>query len=233
MRRRSLRRRVLACALPLATLACASAPAFVPRPGEVYHGFSAMAEPKPELPVGALWVQGYGPYGEGAAADNLVTMRGLSGFTATGDLQLSLTLGLGSLLHIDPQYRTKISARFSDLSVVRVKDVSKLSGPAGQPRIYEALKAGTITVTADKSLGLDFDAQMRTARFPVLGRGDTGRTQSVTIDGKDMFLAYRVVTPLAVRARAESARIRPTEEGGGEVLVHGYRIRVSALGGSR
>src|SRR4051812_21172474 len=230
MRRRSLRRRVLACALPLATLACASAPAFVPRPGEVYHGFSAMAEPKPELPVGALWVQGYGPYGEGAAADNLVTVRGLSGFSATGDLQLSLTLGLGSLLHIDPQYRTKISARFSDLSVVRVKDVAKLSGPSGQPRIYEALKAGTITVTADKSLGLDFDAQVQTSHFPVLGRGDTGRTQSLTIDAKDMYLAYRVVTPAAIRGRVETAWIVPTKDGGGEASVQGYRIRLQPAG---
>lgn len=221
---------VLACILPIAAAGCASAPAFVPRPGEVYQGFSAIADPKPEVAVGALWVQGYGPFGEGAAADNLVTLRGLSGFSATGDLQLSLTLGLGSLLHIDPQYRTKISARFSDLSVVRVKDVAKLSGPSGQPRIYEALKAGTITVTADKSLGLDFDAQVKTSHFPVLGRGDTGRTQSLTIDGKDMYLAYRVVTPAAVRGRVETARIVPTKDGGGEASVHGYRIRLQPAG---
>lgn len=219
-------------ALPLLMASCASAPGFVPRPQEAYEGFSAMADPKADVPVGAVWVQGYGPYGEAAAADNLITIRSLSGFTATSDLQLSLTLGLGSLLHIDPQYRTKISARFTDLSVVRVKDVSKLSGPVHRPRVYEALKAGTITVTADKSVGLDFDSQLRKAQVPVLGRGDTGRTQSLTIDGKDLFLAFRVVTPLPIRSRARTARIGPAKDGGGEAMVNGYHIRLEPLEGS-
>lgn len=30
----------------------------MPKPSEVYAGFAALEEPRAEIPVGALWVQG-------------------------------------------------------------------------------------------------------------------------------------------------------------------------------
>lgn len=68
----------------------AGMPDFVPSPGGVYEDFTALAEPRTEVPVGALWVQGYGPTGEGAAADNLVTIKSLTGVTINRETQLGI-----------------------------------------------------------------------------------------------------------------------------------------------
>ncbi len=128
--------RALIIAGVLVSAAPASAmPDFMPKPSEVYEGYVALEMPRTELPVGALWVQGYGPSGDGAAADNLMTERSLSHVTINSDLQLGLTAGILNLFGLDPSYRNKLSARFGDLSIVRVKDMSKLSGPASEPRI--------------------------------------------------------------------------------------------------
>lgn len=64
-------------------------PDFVPAPGGVYRDYEAIEMPRSDVPVGALWVQDYGPTGEGAAADNLVTERSLSQVTISSDLQLN------------------------------------------------------------------------------------------------------------------------------------------------
>jgi hypothetical protein len=206
-----------------ATLAgCAVRPAFVASPTRLYQGYHAMSEPRVDVPVGALWVQGHGPYGPGASPDNLETSRSVSALALTGELQLSLTLGIAAFLHVDPAYRDRITARFSDVSIVRVKDVGKLPGPAGQPRIYEALRAGSVTITADKSLGMNLDASASAQNLGIVSRGQTGRTQSVTIDAKDLYVAFRVTTVTQLQSKPATARIAADTA---EVNLHGLRVR--------
>lgn len=184
-----------------------------------------MDQPRTDVPVGALWIQNYGPTGEGAAPDNLETIKSLTGVAINNDLQLSLTAGLFTLFGLDPSYKNRVTARFTDVAIVRVKDMTKLSGPREEPRIYEALKAGTITITTDNSVGLDFDAGARARGLPVVGRADTGRNKSLTIDGRDMFIAYRVATLKAVQGEVEEVRLRATD-GGADGQVAEYRIAI-------
>lgn len=202
---------------------CATAPAFLPAPAKVYAAYSAIDEPRENVPVGALWIQGYGPYGEGAEADNLITIRSLGGYAVNSDVQIALTLGLGSLLNLDPTYRKHVTAKFSDVSIVRVKHVSKLAGPPNEPRIYEALRAGTITITAEKAFGTDLGESARSQGLVVLRRGDSGQTKSITIDGKDLFIAFRVVTLEPAHSKVEKSPIRLRDDKP-ESVVHGYRI---------
>ena len=230
---RRLRDRMCALALIIASLApgpgAAGTPDFIPNPSNAFEDFEALEQPRADLPVGALWVQGFGPYGPGAALENIETVRSLSGFALNREMQLRLTLGIASLLKLDPGYRSRVSARFSELSIVRVKDASKLEGPAGEPRVYEALKAGTITITTDSDLSADLDGSISSAGVPILGRGDNGRVRSFTIDGKDMFIAFRVVTSKQVRSQPDVARLRPIGQSLGAV-IHGHEIHLDAAG---
>lgn len=203
-------------------------PDFVPSPGGIFGEFTALTEPRTEVPVGALWVQDYGPTGDGAGADNLITVKSLAGVTINRETQLSLFSGILNLFGFEPSYRSKVSVRLADVTIVRVKDPSKLTGPTEEPRLYEALRAGTITISTDNDLGLDLDTRAAGQSLPVVGRADTGRRRSFSIDGRDMFIAYRVATlkgsqddgvELAVRRGRPSA----------EASLGEYRIRVAIL----
>lgn len=207
-----------------ASAGCAAVPDFVPTSGRIFEEYRAMDQPRTDVPVGALWIQNYGPTGEGAAADNLETIKSLTGVAINNDLQISLTAGLFTLLGLDPSYKNRITARFTDVSIVRVKDMAKLSGPPEEPRIYEALKAGTITITTDNSIGLDLDAGARQRSLSVVGRADTGRNRSLTIDGQNMFIAYRVATMKGVRGKVEEVRLRDSDGGKPDAQFSNYRI---------
>lgn len=179
----------------------AGVPAFVPKPSAIYDGFVAINGPRADVPVGALWIDGYGPHGEGGKPDNLETVRGLSGIAISRDLELSLTAGLLDLLGIDPALRKHFQARFSELSIVRVKDVSRLSGPVGEPRIIEAMKAASILITSEQDFGLDLEK--RSLATPFAGTLDSGSKRGFTIEGREMFIAMRV-------AKSRASRSEPT-----------------------
>lgn len=183
-------------ALPMIMLSsgCLTRPRFVPVPTHVFSQFEALREPRTDLPVGALWIDGYGPTGEAAASDNLVTTKSLTGITFDNGFQASLTLGLLKFLDLDPSYSRKMTAHFGDLSIVRVKDFSKLSGPDEQPRIYEGLKAGSITITAIGNAGLDIQNRALSQDLQIFGRGTTALAKTFTIDGRDMFIAIEVAS---------------------------------------
>jgi hypothetical protein len=152
-------------------------------------------------------VQGYGATGEGAAAANLETIRSVNGLTVNRNLQASLTLGLLNFLGIDPGLRSQVTARFSDLSIVRVKDVAQLAGPSGEPRIYEALKAGSVTISTDRNFSLNLNTAGISRAIPLTGRATSGLTRSYSLDARDMFIAIRVVTPMVVRTRQRTIEI--------------------------
>jgi len=200
-----------------------AAPAFMPTGSDIFESYSALDEPRSDLPVGALWVQGYGPVGDGAGSDNLLLVRSVSGITINRDLQLGLTLGILKLFNIDPSQRSHFSARVADLTIVRVKDTSKLLGPSGEPRIYEALRAGSITVSSDKDISLSGSSDG--IDLPVLGRAGAGKKRSLTLEGRDLFIAYRVATPKLVRSDLEQVDLK-IRSGYAEGNLGEFRIRV-------
>jgi hypothetical protein len=175
----------------------AAAPAFVPSPRQAFEGFVAINAPRPEVPVGALWIDGFGPTGPAASADNLETVRSLNGVTMDKGLQLQLTAGLFSLLGVEPRLRDRYTARFTDLTIVRVKDISRLEGPKGEPRITEAVKAASIIVSTDGEIGLNghtIGFQQREIEVST----SNGRTRNYAIEGRDLFIAMKVATPTLV-----------------------------------
>jgi hypothetical protein len=210
----------------LAVPAGASAgPDFVPKPSQAYDGFVALNPPRAEVPVGSLWIDGYGPTGDAAASGNVVTVRSLNGMTIDHNLQVNLSAGLLELIGIDPRFRDHYTARFTDLSIVRVKDVSQLAGAPGEPRIVEALKAASVTVSSEGEIGLN----ARTTGFEmknVQGNGTSGRTRTKMIEGRDLFIAIRVATLELVAGNERKVELAPGSSGERVADVDDYRIYI-------
>ena len=184
-------------ALLLSTPAVA-APDFAPNPRQAYVGFVAINPPRAEVPVGALWIDGYGPTGTAADKDNLETVRSLNSLTIDKNLQLALSVGLLDLIGIRfDEWFSQASidvAHFTDLSMVRVKDISKLAGPKGEPRIIEALKAGSVTISSDSDFGLNAQS-IGFQKSNVNGSTSNDRARTYSIEAHDMFVAIHVAKP--------------------------------------
>lgn len=198
----------LAAVLILGSSSLAAAPDFVSSPSKAYDGFLAINPPRADVPVGALWIDGYGPTGEAAAADNIETVRSLNTLALDRNLQISLSASILNLLGVDPRFRDHYTARFSDLSIVRVKQVDRLSGPTGAPRIVEAIKAGSISVTTDGEAGLNARSSSWDVR-KVEGNATSGRTRSSTIEGRDLFIAVRLGTLIEITSKAKTVDLAP------------------------
>lgn len=190
----------------LAIAGCGVRPAYLPAPSRAFAQFRALPQPQPELAVGALWIEGHGAYGAGAAPDNLETIKSLAALTLDGTFQVSLNLGVLQFLDLDPSLRSKINARLNDVSIVRVKDLGKLDGPAEQDRIYQGLKAGSITVTATREVGLDIEASANQRQLPVVGRGTTGQMTTLTIEAREAFFAILIARMTEVDGTAVMLR---------------------------
>jgi len=195
----------LAAALSFAAAADA-APQFAPNPRQAFEGFVGINPPRVDVPVGALWIDGYGPTGEGAQADNLETVRSLNALTIDKNFQLSLSIGLLDLLGVDPKARSHYVARFTDLTIVRVKDIARVAGPQGEPRILEALKAGSVIVSSDAEIGLNGQS-IAWAHSPADGSGTADRTKSYSIEARDMFIAVHVATSELTRSKERELRL--------------------------
>lgn len=197
---------------------------FVPDARATFSNFQALKTPRADVPLGALWIVGFGPSGAPAATDNLETVRSLSGLTIDKNLQMSLGLGILDLLGIDPKLRNHYTARFTDLSIVKVKDLSKLTGIKGEPRIVEALKAGTVSVTSDSGFGLS--AQTLTNAWQVTGTSQNDRNRQFSIEARDMFIAIHVATAEIVRG--DEQELRPEGRGEASLSLDDYLLKLAA-----
>jgi hypothetical protein len=202
-------RPLLAIIYPASLLLSAQAtasPEFAPNPRQAFDGFVAINPPRADVPVGALWINGYGPTGDGAGNDNLETDKSLSALTIDKNLQLSLSLGLLQLFGIDPKARDHYTARFTDLSLVRVKDIDKLPGLKGEPRIIEALKAGSVIISSDSEIGLN-GQNSAWQRNDLQMSGTADRAHTYSIEAHDMFIAIHVATPELTQSKDQQLRI--------------------------
>jgi len=202
-----------------------AAPAFAPAPKPAFDGFVAINPPRADVPVGALWVDDYGPTGEAATQDNLETVRSLSGMSIDKGFQLALSAGILQLIGIDPKAQSHYSAHFGDLSIVRLKDPAKLSGPQGEPRIVEALKAGSVTVSSDSDLGLG--GQLSGFSASASGNATVDRTHAYSIEAHDMFIAVRVAIPERIATKEEDLRLDGSRN---RATIRDYSVTLDSSG---
>jgi hypothetical protein len=213
---------LISASVLMLTSTALAAPDFAPNPKQAFDGFVAINPPRADVPVGALWINDYGPSGDGAGKDNLDTARSVNALNIDKNLQLSLSLGLLQLFGIDPKAHDHYTAHFTDLSLIRVKDISKLAGVAGEPRIVEALKAGSVIISSDTAIGLD-GQNTAWQRGAIQASGTSDRTRTYSIEAHDMFIAIHVATAELTRSKEQLLKI---SDDGKSALIDDFLIAI-------
>jgi len=156
-------------------------------------GFRIMEAPTSELPIGALWQQGYGPIGPGAPAEEVATRRSFDSLSLSRAARSGLEIRMAEYLGLQPQSSAKLSATISEISVLSVRDPAKLGYGPGDTYVSDAMKASKITITTEDAAEADLLAGMVSQRVRVTARGSAQGQETLTFEGVDLFFAYRVV----------------------------------------
>lgn len=156
-------------------------------------GYKIMDAPTSEVPIGALWQQGYGPVGPSAAADNVVTRRSFSSLTLSRAARRGLEIRLAEYLGLQPGSSAKLSATVSEISVASVKDSVRLGYKPGDAFLSDAMKASKITITTESQAEAELVAGLTQRGLQVSGTASADGQETLTVEGVDLFFAYRVV----------------------------------------
>lgn len=183
--------RLLPILASLAAISCAGPrqDAFVPTARQTFSGFIALDPPREFVPVGAEWIAGQGSSGAGARPDQLEVVRSLSSVVIDRKLQGEASMSLFKLLGLAPKGKRETTARFTDLTIVRLKDPGP-SLPDGRRRILEALKARSFVISSSADQGLAVSGIAPTPLLKV--DASASRARSDAIEGKDLFIAVRL-----------------------------------------
>jgi len=170
-----------------------------------------MDAPTSEVPIGARWRQGYGPIGPGVSTDNLVTRRSFSFLTLSRAARRGLEVSVAEYLGLQPGSSAKLSATVSEISVSSVRDSAKLGYEAGDAFLSDAMKASKITIKTESQAEAELVAGLQARGLRVASQVQAEGQETLTVEGVDLFFAYRVV------------RLERNDAGGpplGKVLKH-------------
>jgi hypothetical protein len=189
-------------ALAAAVIVLASSPTIAQTDG-IFRDYAALTVPRADIPVGAEWIPGVGPNGDGAS-DNISVAAGMSASTINTTLHRKIAFGLGSLLGLDADSATDRTVGLEGIEIHRVKDIGKLRLAAGQQVLFEGIKAKRILVTVDKARSAQLQAAAQAKGIPITASIDAGSTRKITLDGSNLFLAYQVIALESPRVREET-----------------------------
>jgi len=186
----------------------------------IFKEHTALVVPRANIPIGAEWIPGVGPNGEGTPS-NVGISAGMSGSTIDTTTRRKIAFGLGSLLGLDANATNERNVKLEGIEIHRVKDLGQLPLAAGQQVLFEGIKAKTISIVVDKVNGAKLKAAAEAKGIPVSADVDAGGTRKITLDGSDLFLAYQVIS-----FSKPTARTTVKYHGGKDITIdETYRFR--------
>ncbi len=224
--------RTLVFALALLSIACSAC-----RPckgvssrciADVLSGYQLLSNPRTAIPIGAVWYQATGPNGNGAASENIVTDDGAAVFKFTQVQRRVLAANVASFIGLTGVQAKQVVVDLEDLKVVRVKDIFQLDVTADDSILYEGISAGRMTFRYRRGLGLDLGSKFAAKNIPVVdAKLTTGNIESVTVDGSNLYLAYRVVKFVQLNRSESKVRTDGTPDDM-SISVAGLKITADA-----
>jgi hypothetical protein len=155
---------------------------------------SVMTLPQAEIPIGAEWIPGIGPNGTATTGDNITITKGLSASTLSSTTKNEIGVSLAAFLGLSGQESRELKADYTNLAVYRVKSISALKGiKAGQTVLMSGITADVIKVSAKRSLSAKISTAASAKGLPVNAVVDSGDTETLSIDGSNLFIAYSLV----------------------------------------
>lgn len=188
----------------------------------LFKAYTALNLPRSSVPVGAKWIPGTGPTGPALPVDMLDTSTSLDATTIDASLERNLTFSIAKYLGLNAAQTAKINAKFTNLSIVRVNDLSRVTHVrAGEQILFEAIKAGTIKITTATDLAGTIEANAQTKGIDVVAKAGGEHATSITLDGRNLFVAYQVLSFDSGKASTKTVNHR-----GGDVIIDKtYRFR--------
>lgn len=160
---------------------------------KVFEGYKLLSNPRANIPIGAVWFQDQGPNGNRAAAENIEIVDGATVVNFTQDQRRTLIANVARFIGLTGVQAKNVTVNLSDLKVVRVKDIFQMDVSTDGNILYEGISAGTMTFTHGRDLNLDLASEFTAKGIPVDAAVTTGNNRSVTVNGSNLFLAYRVL----------------------------------------
>lgn len=194
------------------------------QPSAIPNGFRALALPRSAIPIGARWRPGIGPDGAGANAGNLETVASVSSLSANHELSGTIRGALANYLNLGASARSSLRTQLSDLTLHRVASLEVLQISTGDTVLYEGLKANEISLSFQSSVAAEVHAAVRARGIPVIGDVSGGTGNTLRLDGRNLFVAYRVVE---VRRIGNVQRTRRRLDSGGEGSVGPYELNLN------
>ena len=185
----------------------------------LFRDYTALTTPRTDIPIGARWIPGTGPDGT-ADSSNVTVSKGANSLTLNSNLQRDIGFGLSSYLGLSANRSAVRSVNLEGIEIHRVADIGKVQVNAGGQVLYEGIRAKTVELTVDSSVGAELTAGATVRGIPVSANVVQGNTRKITLDGSNLFLAYQVIS-------FDSAQRRETEKRhrGGEVTLNNtYRV---------
>lgn len=192
---------------------------------DVLSGYKLLSNPRTGIPIGAVWYQGTGPNAEGAASENIVRDDGAAVLNFTQVQRRVLAANVASFIGLTGVQAKHLIVDLSDLKVVRVKDIFQVGVTPDDSVLYEGISAGRMTFRYRRRLGLDLGSRFAAKGIPVDAKLTTGNIESVTVDGTDLYLAYRVLKFVHLN-RDESAVM--TDGTPDRMTIHARGLRLTA-----
>lgn len=183
-----------------------------------------MSLPRSTLPIGAMWLQSTGPNGSATSADNIENSESLSSAVMGKKLKQNVTAALGSYLGLSADRAKTLDVKYTDLKVDRVRDVAKVAGlSSGQRLLYAAVKASTIEINATSGTNATLRAAAEAKGIKAVLSAGSGNTSVLKLDGRNLYIAYRVME--IGRATTTETKASFVNTGGGfEAVAAPYKI---------
>lgn len=175
----------------ISSTGCASSRVADSIAGILPAGYEAMDLPRSSIPIGARW-RGCGPDGVGVPeSERLERVESAANISSTSKFAQEVQIAVTGYLGMDSKFTRSASVELSGLTIERLASLDKVS--VGVPILYEGLKAARITISTTRSWNASLKANASVKNLPIVLSSDTDARRSLTLDGSNLYLAYRVV----------------------------------------
>lgn len=157
-------------------------------------GYQIMDNPRSSVPLGAIWINNFGPNGNGIDATDIEQIRGIESYTYTSQINADMTAKLANMLGISGNIAKRVSLTLQGIEIYRVKDIFLSTAVAGENILYEAVKVQKITAESTSGGIAEISSQLQSKGIPfVIDIGGSGG-QRASIDGSNLFIAFKVIS---------------------------------------
>jgi hypothetical protein len=159
----------------------------------IVGGYKLMDAPTSDLPIGAEWRQGIGPSGSSTGPDNIVVRRSFSTLSLSRSARRGLEIKLAEYIGLEPNTEAKLSATISEVTIASVRDGTLLPLAVGDMYLADAMKASRITIETGSQVAARLASDLGARGVRVTTEGHTDGVDTLTLDGADLYFAYRVM----------------------------------------